>query len=77
MSSSRKIKITLDSTSKCILIAGNKLTKTSVFDNFGVTTGILSCVLQGEECFLQTDHTHFLLDDKVNEYKLTVEQGKF
>lgn len=70
--SQRKVKITFNFNTKNIFVSGNKITKSTVLDNFGIERGTLSCNIQGEEYFVTTDHHHYFLNEKVDHYKLTV-----
>lgn len=71
MDPTRKIKIIFNGAEKNIIVDKNKVTKTTIADTFGVSKGNLSCMLNGEDCYVMTDEQNFYLNDKIHEYSLT------
>lgn len=67
MTSKRLIKINFDGITKTMFADGNKVSKTTVMDVFGLEKGSLSCKSQGNEVHLQTDLLNFILEDKIDD----------
>lgn len=73
----RKINVSFQEKISSILIDGNKLLKSTLYNIYQIDKGVLSCMVNGTKCFLQTDHLHFLLNEKINDYVFSIPESKY